>query len=63
MQETTALTSSACPYCCQLNTLDNRAPKCKHYCRTCASTERRLPQCKEHPAPAAITVEHHQKSL
>ena len=44
-----ALTSTPCRYCGVVNTLDNRAYKCEHFCETCSSTERRLIICSKHP--------------
>ena len=36
------LSVDQCKTCGMLNVLDNRAPKCPHFCHTCSSTERRL---------------------
>ena len=52
----TPLTFADCSTCGHPNQLDNRAPKCSHYCRTCASVERRLPHCKEHPAQGILVA-------
>lgn len=43
------LTGIFCELCAHTNVLDNRAPKCRHYCRTCASIKKRIANCKEHP--------------